>query len=109
MVVDRVKVEANRIMTWVGDGGSSNHPANLLQIEKDDNKPLGPFKSNPKRLEKEELKMLIRQNWMKYDPSNENLAMVESFHKAKNPSPNGWTMEYYLEFHNLIEDDLLRW
>jgi hypothetical protein len=43
------------------------------------------------------------------DVTKEELkGVLFSFKKAKSPGPDGWTVEFYLGFYNMLEGELLR-
>jgi hypothetical protein len=46
LIADRVMAGTDKVRSWVGCGGFSNHSNVLLQFEKDKVKPPGPFKFN---------------------------------------------------------------
>jgi len=50
---------------------------------KDESKTWIPFKFNPKWLENENFKSLVRQNWRAYDPSNGNSTMFQFVESIK--------------------------
>jgi hypothetical protein len=68
-------LDSNRVRSWVGQGGSSNHLPVLLQIESESKKPLAPFKFNHSWLDDEDFKALVIKNWINYDNNNEDTTM----------------------------------
>lgn len=52
--------DSDRIRRWVGNRGLSDHCSIFLQVEKDDNKPAGPFKFNTVWMEDEEFIKLVK-------------------------------------------------
>ena len=44
---------------------------------------------------------------IKYIPEEEITQVLHSFQKGKSPSPDGFTLEFFLGFHDLIKKDVL--
>jgi hypothetical protein len=66
---------SNRVISWVVQGGSSNHLPILLQIESERKNPLAPFKFNHSWLDDEDSKALVIKNWIHYANNNEDTTM----------------------------------
>jgi len=51
-----------------------------------------------------------KRNEALFQPNSEDelLGIMKSFKKDKSPGPNGWTIEFFIHFFDLIKQDLLR-
>jgi hypothetical protein len=58
-------------------GGSLDHCPILLQLEKEDEKPPGPFKFNHAWIGEEDFHRLIYDNWKPFNPSTGETAMSQ--------------------------------
>eukprot|EP01018_Ginkgo_biloba_P022601 Gb_35090 [translate_table: standard] len=86
LVSEVIMVEAERIRSWIDSGGGYDHNPILLQIERQNDRPTSPFKFNLMWLEKEDLKILVQNEWIRFDPNSRESAcfhLIASLKKVK--------------------------